>query len=641
MIEFYMSFFDVLFPLNVGPLTYRCPDSLSDMVEPGVIVSAGLKKKTVKGVVIGKSAQAPPGAVKDIQAVHHDLPALGQEMIDLLKWMADYYLTEQGLVLRSILPKEAFVKVKRRRTSIRPVKERPLSTVHVDDEIAAPLLNSISGAAYRTFFLYSPSCSYEYSFLMKILPGIRNGIILVPEVSAVANLYPALRELLGDRLSVFHSELTGGNRSESIERIVEGRSDIVLGTRSAVFAPLKEVSFIAVLQEHSGSFKQENSPSYSARDVAVMRGYLEKATVLLSSICPSIESLFNCKTGKYTLLKPAPEVKRPRIRLVDMRYEKLLRPYLSRAVVDAAAKHSENNRKVMFVLNRRGHSILQCVDCSRIEECPSCKIPLVFHKQELSLKCHYCGHTASSLPERCSGCRGYNLKLSSAGTQKIQEDIEDLTKIKTLRIDSDKVKKKADLEGLSGPTLMRDQRIIIGTKLMTRRLGVTNGFSMAAVLNTDYFLNIPDFRSAEKAYQEILSVVDKIDPAGEVFIQTRMPQNYLFKYLKNYDYDSFFREELTRRKTLAYPPYSRLLLMRFTSERDLSKKLSGILKKTDNEVEILGPFVSKNKQGNDEYKLLLKSSVRGKLQATAKRFLDALKDSKDVKTRADVDPLII
>jgi primosomal protein N' (replication factor Y) len=245
------------------------------------------------------------------------------------------------------------------------------------------------------------------------------------------------------------------------------------------------------------------------------------------------------------------------------------------------------------------------------------------------------------LPERCGGCKGHNLKLSGAGTQKIQEDIEDLTKIKTLRIDSDRVKKKADLEGLIGPTLMRDQRIIIGTKLMTRRLGVTDGFSMAAVLNTDYFLNIPDFRSAEKAYQEILAVVDKIDPGGEVFIQTRMPQNYLFKYLKNYDYDSFFKEELNRRKALAYPPYSRLVLMRFASERDLSKKLSGLLKKTDNDVEILGPFISKNKQGEDEYKLLLKSSVRGKLHATAKSVIDAFKDSKDVKSKVDVDPIVI
>jgi primosomal protein N' (replication factor Y) (superfamily II helicase) len=641
VIEFHMDYFDVLFPLNIGALTYGYPKNLSGDVNTGMIVSAPLKNRTAKGIVTGKSLQIPTGTIKNIQEVHGETPVLSKKMIDLLKWMADYYLAEQGLVLKNVLPKEAFAQVKQRNTKVKQEKGHPLSLIDTDNSMAAGLMNAINGIAYKTFLLYPPSSAYEYSFLLKILPEIRNGIILVPEVSMISNLYPLLHTLLGDRITLFHGELSRGKRSEAIEKIVSGRSDIVLGTRSAVFAPLGTVSFIAVLHEHSSSYKQGKSPCYNARDVAVMRGYLEKATVLLSSICPSIESLFNAKTGKYTLLKPAPEMKRPRIRLIDMRYEKLLRPYLSKAVVDAASKHSQNNKKVMFVLNRRGYSILQCVDCSRIEECPACNIPLVFHKQDMSLKCHYCGHTSSSLPERCGGCKGYNLKLSGAGTQKIQEDIEDLTKIKTLRIDSDRVKKKDDLERLIGPTLMRDQRIIIGTKLMTRRLGVTDGFSMAAILNTDYFLNIPDFRSAEKAYQEILAVVDKIDPGGEVFIQTRMPQNYLFKYLKNYDYDSFFKEELNRRKALAYPPYSRLLLIRFLSERDLSKKLSGILKKTDNDVEILGPFISKDKQGKDEYKLLLKSSVRGKLHATAKSVIDALKDSKDVKSKVDIDPIVI
>ena len=641
VIEFPMDYFDVLFPLNIGALTYRYPENLSGDVTTGMIVSAPLKNRTAKGIVIGKSLRIPTGAIKNIQQVEGDTPVLSHKMIDLLKWMADYYLAEQGLVLKNILPKEAFSPVKQRKTKVRQVKGQPLSLLDVESSMTAVLINALHSSRYKTFLLNPPSSAYEYSFLLKILPEIRNGIILVPEISMISSIYPLLHELLGERLTLLHGELSKGKRSEAIGRIISGRSDIVLGTRSAVFAPLRTVSFIAVLHEHSSSYKQEKTPCYNARDVAVMRGCLEKATVLLSSICPSIDSLFNAKTGKYTLLKPASGVKRPRIRLIDMRYEKLLRPYLSRAVVDAASRHSRNNNKVMFVLNRRGYSILQCIDCSRIEECQACKIPLVFHKQSMSLKCHYCGHTSSSLPERCVGCNGYNLKLSGAGTQKILEDIEDLTKIRTLRIDSDSVKKKADLDGLLGATFMRDQGIIIGTKLMTRRLGVTDGFSMAAVLNTDYFLNIPDFRSAEKAYQEILAVVDKIDTGGEVFIQTRMPQNYLFKYLKNYDYDSFFKEELSRRKALAYPPYARLVLIGFLSERDLSKKLSGILKKTDNDVEIIGPFILKNTQGKDEYKLLLKSSVRGKLHATAKSLIDAFKDAKDVKSRVDVDPIVI
>ena len=163
---------------------------------------------------------------------------------------------------------------------------------------------------------------------------------------------------------------------------------------------------------------------------------------------------------------------------------------------------------------------------------------------------------------------------------------------------------------------------------------------MAAVLNTDLYLNFPDFRSAEKVYQEISSVIDKIKPDGEIFIQTRMPQNYLYKCLKNYDYNSFFREELQRRKSLNYPPYSKLLLIKFVSTRDIYNKLFNI-QKSDDDIEILGPYISKTRKGENEYKLLLKSSIHGKLHTAARTLIEAFKDSKDVRIKVDVDPMVI
>jgi primosomal protein N' (replication factor Y) (superfamily II helicase) len=642
VIESHMDYFDVLFPLNIGAFTYGCPENLSGNINTGMLVSAPLKNRTAKGIVTGRSLQIPTGAIKNIQEVYGKTPILSKKMIALLKWMADYYLAEQGLVLKNVLPKEAFTQVKQRKTNVKQEKGWPFSLIDIDSSMAAGIVKAINGMAYKTFLLYPPSSAYEYSFLLKILPEIRNGIILVPEVAMISNIYPLLKELIGERITLLHGELSRGKRSEAIGKILSGRSDIVLGTRSAVFAPLETVSFIAVLHEHSSSYKQEKSPCYNARDVAVMRGYLEKATVLLSSICPSIESFFNCKKNKYHLLKPSSPIKKPRFRLIDMKHEKRIKPYLSETVIAAAEKHIKNDKKIMFVVNRRGHSTqLQCTDCSHIEECPHCNIPLVFHKQDMSLKCHYCGHTMPHIPDRCGDCKGHNLKLSGTGTQKVQEDIEELTKIKTLRIDSDKAKKKSDLEGMIGSAFMHDQRIIVGTKLMAGRLGAIGRFSMAAVLNTDLFLNIPDFRSAEKAYQEISSVIDKLEPDGEVFVQTRMPQNYLFKYLKNYDYDTFFQEELGRRKPLCYPPYSRLILIRFESKKDLSKELSEIIKRTDKDVEILGPYKSNNKQGNDEFRLLIKSSLREKLHSSAKSIIDAFKDSKEVKLKVDVDPIVI
>jgi primosomal protein N' (replication factor Y) len=644
-----MDFFDILFPLNIGSLTYRCPEPFLAIAEPGMIVSAPLKNKVMKGVIAGKSSKIPTGEIRYIRDVHGNTPVLSANMLSLLTWMSEYYIAEPGLILKNMLPKEAFTRVKQRKARI---KVRTVSCgyetvgtvpdVIDSDGLLRSICNSLRKGDYRTFLLHATSTSYEYSFLTEILAETKGAVVLVPEVSSLNNLYPLLSARFGERVSLFHSELSRGMRSESIERIISGKSDIVLGTRSAVFAPLKKVSLIAVIHEHSASYKQESSPCYSGRDVAVLRGSIEKSTVLLSSICPSVESFCNCKSGKYTLLRPASyDLQRPKVKVIDMRCAKLLKPYLSKAVADAAARYLKKNGKIMFVVTRRGHSTLRCTDCDYVAECPDCRIPLVFHKQDMSLKCHYCGYAVRKIPESCSRCKGFNLQLFGAGTQRVQEDLENLFGGGVLRLDSDRTKSKPEMKSLIGSAFTDANRIMVGTKLMTRRLDRTHKFSMTAILNTDLLLNIPDFRSTEKAYQEISSMTDMTEPAGEIFVQTRMPQNYLFKSLKDHDYNSFVREELVRRKSLGYPPYSRLLLLKFTSKRDISPELSENIPKTAGGPEILGPFEAKNARGENEFKLLMKSCVRGKLHEAARIFAEAFRNSKDVKIKIDVDPLVI
>jgi primosomal protein N' (replication factor Y) (superfamily II helicase) len=646
MIESHMEVYDVVFPVNIGPLTYRCPEYLEGTVKPGMIVTAPLKNKLTKGMVLEKSVARHTATVKDIRNVHGNAPVFSSGMINLLKWISDYYLARQGLVLKNMLRREAFTKVKKRDNKS-PDPSLPHKTAWEDHvcDIASGcvegIVNSMNDARYRTFLLQPSSSLQEYSFILKLLYGAKNVLLLAPELSVINTLYPALRKKFGERVCLYHGELSRGDISESIENIISCRADIVLGTRSAVFAPMKKVSLIAVVEEHNSSYKQENSPCYNGRDVAVMRGYIEKATVMLSSLCPSIESLHNCRSGKYTFIAPEPCVKKPKIRIVDMRYEKLMRPYLSKSVIDASAGYSGKGENVMFVMNRRGHStFLQCMDCDRVEVCPSCNIPLVFHKQDMTMKCHYCGYMLSKAPESCPRCRGFNLKLLGAGTQKLEEDVEELLGVKTLRLDSDRPKKKNETEGVTGSVPPDSGRIIVGTKLMTKQLDISAKFSMAAVLNPDIYLNLPDFRSAEKVYQEISSVIDKVIPGGDVFIQTRMPGNYLYKHIRNLDYASFFREELRKRRTLMYPPYSRLILIRFISKTDLLHELAKI-DKTEEGIEILGPYTAKNRKGGKEYRLLLKSPLRGKLHSFAKSLIEMFKDSKNMRVKVDVDPTVI
>jgi len=644
-----MEFFDVVFPVNIGPLTYSRRVSSPGILKPGMLVSAPLKNRLAKGIVIGRSPAVPSGDIKEIHETIGDAPLISISMITLMNWMSDYYMSERGLVLKTMLPSEAFKKTKQRGntpSSAHMAEEQPadydLKTLGNNDNTITVFMKSLSEGVYKTTLLHAPSAAYEYSFLATLLGDIRNIIVLVPEVTLAEGLFPAFAGRFGDRACLFHNELSRGSRSAALNRICSGSSDIVLGTRSAVFAPMKKVSLIAVLHEHDRSYKEEKTPYYNARDVAVMRGFIEKAPVLLSSACPSVESIHNCEKRKYTLINPEDPGKRPKIKIIDMRYEKKSRPYLAKIVTDAAERHIRNHSRVSFVINRRGYStLMQCNDCDHIEECPHCSIPLILHKKDLLLKCHYCGYTLSPAPERCSKCKSHNIKMSGAGTQRIQEDLEGLLGTKTIRIDSDISARKSDLKSAVRAASGSESRIIVGTKLMTKRLSLSKGFSMAAILNADILLNVPDFRSPERAYQEISSVADTLEPDGELFIQTRMPQHYLYRHLKNYDYLSFIKEENKRRRELNYPPYSRLLLIKCISEKKLSKELSDISEKIPGDVQILGPYASVNKSGKNEFRMLLKSSVRGSLHAAAGKFIDAFKNVKDVKIRVDVDPITI
>lgn len=645
-----MDYYDVLFPVNIGPLTYRCPDSLSERARPGTVISAPLKNTVATGIILKKMTGEYANTVKDILAVHDTVPILSSGMIRLLQWMSDYYIAEQGLVLKNILPKAILTTPMVRRP--RAVKPRQIQTptafrnhldeVPVDGTLVNTVRSAISTPSYRTFLLCAHSARYADAFLLKCIAGARNGIILVPEISSLHKLYDLLVESFGQRICLYHGELGHRRRRETFQRILSQQSDIVLGTRSAVFAPLKKISFLAVLGEHSTSYKQESSPCYNGRDVAVMRGYFEKCTVLLSSISPSIESLFNCEAGKYTLLKPQGDSPSRRVKIIDMRYEKQIKPYISKTVIDSATKHLKEGGRIMIAANRRGYAtLLECPDCNYVEECPVCKIPLVFHKQDMSMKCHYCGFVRAPAPELCSKCSGHRVRMLGSGTQRIQEDIEHILGEKGFRLDSDTVGKKSAVREKAIVNSPYESRILIGTKMITRRLNSDPLFSMAAMLNADSLLNLPDFRSTERAYQEIRAVMDMIESGGEILIQTNMPQHYVFKSLKANDPSIFVREELLRRKPLLYPPFSRLTVITCISGGELSNALVEKIRMIDGDCEALGPSVSKNKKGYFEYTFLLKSPHRSALHATAKSIVGMLRTSRNVRVRADVDPQVI
>ncbi len=648
-----MEFIDVVFPLNLKHLTYKCPDILSGKAHPGMLVLAPLKTRTARGIILGKSSPAERynmHAARYISDILGDSPLFEPPLLKLLEWMSDYYIANKGIILKNMLPKEAFKKIRARKSGAsspaHPSLARGGQAVGgssgtggaIDENMLLKINESVAKKEYKTFLLYAPSSLHETLFASRLVHPQQNTIILVPEIVNVSTIEPFVRESAGDRLCILHSGLSGSQRSDSYEKIMSGQCSVVLGTRMAVFASLKNVSLIVVMQEHSDSYRTEEGLRYNARDIAVMRGYLEKSTVVLSSICPSVESVYNTNQNKYMLLKPDMPVQRPKVRIINMHNEKKPGQNLSKPVIDAAQSLIKRKEKVMFVLNRKGYSMLTCRECGYTETCEKCNIPLIFHKENSSLVCHYCS-SKSPLPEKCRKCRSFELELSGSGIQRIEEDIKRIFNLDPVRLDSDKIKKKTRQEDLS--ELIKDEAIVLGTRLLTRRIHCPENFGMAAVLNADANLNLPDFRAAEKAYQEITAIAGKVTSGGKVFLQTKMPQNYLFKYIRNYDYAGFCEEELERRRTALYPPYTKLAIMTFTGKNYDDEKLSSAVAKVcaeEKDLEILGPSPSLNKKGRKEFALLLKTTSRKRLHHAIKEFLKVFEEDKNLTVNIIIDP---
>jgi primosomal protein N' (replication factor Y) len=462
-------------------------------------------------------------------------------------------------------------------------------------------------------------------------------LVLFPEIIAAHRFFRTMRDL-GDRVCVLHSDMAAGRRAEVLQGIVSGRHDIVIGTRTALFSPMQKLNLIIIMHEQTGSYKLEDGVRFNVRDCAVMRGFLERIPVLLTSSAPSMESWANALSGKYRHVDLRSGMKTPRIRTIDMRFTRKVKPYLSSSVIEASKSSLHKDEKVLYLINRRGHStMLHCADCGHTERCRGCGIPLVLHRDGNIMQCHYCG-SRTSIPETCSKCRSTRLELLGAGTQKIEEDIQDLFDVGTVRFDRDKVNRKTTVREMLARASEDATRIVVGTRILTRILGGTAQFGVAALLNPDISLNLPDFRAREKAFQDIVAVRDLVKPSGQMLLQTRFSHDPLFKYLKDNDFEDFAAEELSLRKALRFPPYSKMMDIVISGNSSLSEKAAHLITISSQEIEILGPTERRTKKGKTEYSILIRHRERKVLHAAARFLLEKIGTAKDSGIRIDVDP---
>jgi primosomal protein N' (replication factor Y) len=634
---------DVVFQLKLPPLTYRVPkDAPHDL--KGRVVKAPLMGKSHYGLVVsvtGESHLEKKKNIHEIQDIHQHFAS--ESTLSFLMWLSDYYLTSPGIALKSSFFEDAIKSVLNSKQSADSAKnkEQKIETINSDP---SSVYDCIKGKNYKSFLFHAPSISHEYSLLNEVLNksphDIHGAIILVPEIGQIEGLAPMLKNIFGERVCVLHSRLTKNKRIDAIAQIVSGQSDVILGTRSAILAPIGNLSFIAVLNEHNPSYKGEEGLRYNARDVAVMRGFMEKSCVLLSSVCPSVESIHNARISKYTTLAGSQQIdlKRPKIKIIDMKKEKTAA--ISRDILKEAKVATSENGRFIFLINRKGYSLIRCEDCGHIVQCKECSIPLVFYKGKNAVRCHYCGRE-ETVPENCEECKGFNIKPFGAGTERIKEELAEALKTEAILIEKAKSASKTLSEISPDFT-----QFVVGTGYAARKFR-DERFDAAALLNIDGLLSQPDFRAYERAFQEVIQISQMVKTDGSIYLQTWNPKSRTLRFIKNYNFHGFYENELSQRKILDYPPFSRIILFNIFMKRDAEKFLHDIRKIIDNidanGLELLGPveIPSALKSYKHCIQILIKSMDRKLIHNEARNLLKKLEELKRIKINVDVDPLKI
>jgi primosomal protein N' (replication factor Y) (superfamily II helicase) len=516
-----------------------------------------------------------------------------------------------------------------------------------EGKFSVSLLHGVTGSGKTAVYLAA---------MQSVLESGRSAILLVPEIgltpAAAANLF----QVFGDQVAILHSALTGDERAEQWHRIRRGEARIVVGTRSAVFAPVSNLALIVVDEEHDSSYKQEETPRYHGRDVAVMRGKLSQAAVVLASATPSIESYNNAETGKYKLLELNARVERrplPEVEVVDMKFEfrhegKDEGQLFAGQLVREVSACLERGEQAMILLNRRGYSsIVLCRSCGQTLQCKNCTIALTYHKAGYRMECHYCGYK-QAVPKRCPGCDSEYIYFLGAGSEKVEERLhEAFPQARIGRLDRDTVRTRHDFERVLNQFHAGEVNLLVGTQMIAKGHDV-HGVTLVGVVGADYALGFPDFRAAERTFQLLTQVAGRAgrgEAPGRVILQTFHPDHYAIEFAQRHDYKAFYEKEVRFRRWMHYPPFSALANVLVRSDKlDQALRWTGQLgrwfESTRNEgVRVLGPSVAPIMRLKRDYRyhFIVKAASREKLNTALRRMQGFVGEQKIPRTNVIVD----
>ena len=551
------------------------------------------------------------------------------------------------LIKKGILIKEK-VPVYRLNDKVERKEKYPLTSLQQQ------VFESVDLDKNNTYLLYGVTGSGKTEVYMELIEKVismgKSAIVLIPEISLTPQTVLRFKERFGSIIAIFHSGLSDSEKYDEYRKIKKENIKIVIGARSAIFAPLENIGIIIVDEEHSSSYKQDNMPRYDAIEIAKWRGEYHNAPVILGSATPTLESFARAMKGVYKLLVLDKRVNNrplPNVLIVDMFKTKKVTKFFSETLINKMQDVLERGEQVILFLNKRGYaSSLTCSNCGKTFTCPNCEITLTYHKSSGMLRCHYCGY-AEAKKDKCPSCNSDELVIGGSGTEQIEEELKSLfSNYKTIRMDFDTTTKKGSHERIINDFKDKKYSILIGTQMIAKGLDFKD-VTLVGVINADNSLNIPDFRSSEVTFDLLNQVSGRSgrgEKKGEVVIQTYNPNHYAINYAKNNDYVGFYKEEMKNRKLLGYPPYYYLVLVRIKGEdyNLISKEVSKIKEylKSNLDLTILGPSLATPFRVNGIYRfnIIIKYKKENNLRTILENLLNHYKTNNKIKIDVDFNP---
>jgi primosomal protein N' (replication factor Y) (superfamily II helicase) len=661
-----MSFARVALPIPLRhEFVYRVPESLDAACVPGAPVTVPFRGRPRRGFVVERIGESPIAEPREIEAVNGP-PLLDPQLLAFTRWVSEYYLAPWGEVIAAALPggQRGLAASRARRHAIEdttmalPLPARLTLTAEQGEAIRV-IERAVQARRFAPTLLQGVTASGKTEVYLRAAAAAREGggqtLVLVPEVALGSQIVHAFRRRFERRVGLLHSYLTVGERRRNWELARRGALDVVVGARSAVFAPLPALALVIVDEEHEPSYKQSEQLRYHGRDAAVRRAQMLGIPVVLGSATPSLESLANAARGKYRRLVLPHRVdgrRLPVVRVVDMRREGA-GALISGPLGAALTERLERREQALLFLNRRGHSHhTQCRACGHVPACPHCDIALTLHVSPSVWRCHYCDHEEPASAS-CPSCGAAWLRFSGAGTQRVERELARVfPDARVLRLDTDVARVRDAPADVIRRFARGEAQILLGTQMVAKGLDFPR-VTLVGVLDADVALHLPDFRAGERTFQLVTQVAGRSgrgDRPGEVFVQTCTPDHPAIAAAVTHDIAAFARAELAQRKEAGYPPYTRLatLLVTGADEAQVERAAVALGDVTrgaadTREVTVLGPAPAAlaRLRGRHRWHVLLKGADGARVREVAAAGLEWAESKSrpaGVRIAVDVDP---